>query len=174
MARKKVNEPVVPQDNIAKLKIGNKEFDIEASLGTSTIYAKEFRGKLEKPYKGFLVDDLLNIWHVSQSTITDTVSVDDDGNPILDSDGVPTHDPDGIEFEYDNPDFIGYDIDAILRIAWAMARSVNPKCGEPYKGSFEDFYNDIIHQPASLYEEASLFNTVVVELGGGIIFRKSS
>ena len=145
MAKKK-NE--VPRDNVAKVTIGYVELQLEASLGTGITYSNEFRGKLEKPYKGVLADDMLHVWRVAQPTITET---DDDGK----------------EVDVENPDYIGYDVVAMLRIAWAMAYAAGST-----KKRFDAFYSDIIHQPAGVFEEASLFNTVVMQLGCGIIFRR--
>lgn len=45
---------------------GNK-YEIEASLAASTIYTNEFYGKLDEPYKGYLMDDILTLFHESET-----------------------------------------------------------------------------------------------------------
>lgn len=133
----------VPRDNVRELRIGEKEYQLEASLGTAIVYRNEFFGKLDEPYKGILADDMLQVYHRAQ--------------PIEDSDGKMV----------ENADYMGYDIEAILRIAWAMARAAGST-----KRAFARFYDEVIHQPAGVFEEASLYGTVIMQLGGGIIFRR--
>lgn len=134
----------VPRDNVRELRIGEKEYQLEASLGTAVAYRNEFFGKLDEPYRGILADDMLQVWRRSQETVED-----EGGN------------------EAPNPDFYGYDVEALLRIAWSMAWAAGST-----KKRYAKFYDEVIHQPAGLFEEASLYNTVVMELGGGIIFRR--
>lgn len=134
----------VPRDNVRELRIGDKTYQLEASLGTAITYRNEFFGKLGDGYKGILEDDMLRIYHLAQP-----FEEGEDGKPA------------------ENPDYIGYDIEALLRIAWAMARAE----GGMKKG-WDKFYAEVIHQPAGVFEEASLYNVVVMELGGGIIFRR--
>lgn len=129
----------VPQDNVRELRIGDRTYGLEASLGTGIVYREEFLGRLDAPYKGVLADDLLVAWRQAQTEL--------DGEP--------------------NPDFRGIDVEALLRVAWAMAYA---------KGStrkrYQKFHDEVIHQPAGMFEEASLYEVVVLELGGGIIFRR--
>lgn len=165
MAKRKKVE--VPRDNVVTIEIGDMTLELEASLGTGITYSNEFRGKLDAPYKGILADDMLHVWRIAQPTMDETVAVDDDGNPVFDDDGKYVPDPNGHEVEVANPEYVGYDIDALLRIAWAMARA----SGSTKRG-FDAFYADVIHQPAGVFEEASLFNAVIMRLGGGIIFRR--
>ena len=139
----------VPRDNVRELLIGENTYNLEASLGTGKVYRDEFFGKLEKPYKGVLADDMLQVYRKAQP-----FEENDDGEMVK------------------NPDFEGYDIEALLRIAWAMARSVDPAYAKPYKYGYKRFYNEVIHQPAGVFEEASLYDTVIMRLGGGIIFRR--
>lgn len=139
----------VPRDNVRELRIGDKTYQLEASLGTPIVYRNEFFGKLDEPYKGILADDMLQVYHRSQQ-----FEENEDGNLVT------------------NPDYAGIDIEALLRIAWAMARSVDPERGKPYKYGYRRFYNEVIHQPAGVFEEASLYDTVIMRLGGGIIFRR--
>lgn len=139
----------VPRDNVRELRIGENTYNLEASLGTATVYRNEFFGKLDAPYKGLLADDMLQAYHKAQP-----FEEGDDGKLA------------------ENPDYMGYDVDALLRVAWAMARSVDPNYAKPYKYGYKRFYNEVIHQPAGVFEEASLYNTVVMQLGGGIIFRR--
>jgi len=139
----------VPRDNVRELRIGDKEYQLEASLGTPIVYRNEFFGKLDEPYKGILADDMLQAYHRAQR-----FEDDDEGKTV------------------ENPDYMGIDIEALLRFAWAMARSVDPERGKPYKYGYKRFYNEVIHQPAGVFEEASLYDTVIMRLGGGIIFRR--
>ena len=133
----------VPRDNVRELRIGDKTYQLEASLGTAIVYRNEFFGKLEEPYKGILADDMLAVWTRAQQ--------------------VEEHDGEVVP----NPEYMGIDIEAILRIAWAMARAAGST-----KKSYAKFYDEVIHQPAGLFEEASLYDTVIMRLGGGIIFRR--
>lgn len=134
----------VPRDNVRELRIGDKEYQLEASLGTAIVYRNEFFGKLDEPYKGILADDMLQAYHRAQR-----FEDDDEGKTV------------------ENPDYTGIDIEAILRVAWAMARSAGST-----KRSFAKFFDEVIHQPAGVFEEASLYDTVIMRLGGGIIFRR--
>lgn len=134
----------VPRDNVRTLGIGDVSYELEASLGAGIVYANEFRGRLEAPYKGDLNDDLLAIWRGAQETVED-----EDGKDVA------------------NPDFRGVDVMALLRVAWAMARAAG-STSQP----FDEFLEGVIHQPAGVFEEASLYGTVVLELGGGVIFRR--
>jgi len=133
----------VPRDNVRELRIGDKTYQLEASLGTAIVYRNEFFGKLDEPYKGILADDMLAVWTRAQQ--------------------VEEHDGEVVP----NPEYMGIDIEAILRIAWAMARAAGST-----KKSYAKFYDEVIHQPAGLFEEASLYDTVIMRLGGGIIFRR--
>ena len=164
MAKRKKGQ--VPRDNVAELRIGDIELELEASLGTGIAYAREFRGKLEEPYVGSLGTDLLTVWRYAQQSFTQTVAADEDGTPIMDEDGRYVYDPNGKEVRVPNPDYIGYDVEALLRIAWAMAWAA----GSTEK-RYEEFYESVVHQSASSYEEAGLYYVVVIVLGGGIIFR---
>ena len=134
----------VPRDNVRELRIGEKTYELEASLGTAIVYRNEFFGKLDEPYRGILADDMLQVYHRAQR-----FEDDDEGKAV------------------ENPDYMGIDIEAILRVAWAMARSAGST-----KRSFAKFLNEVIHQPAGVFEEASLYDTVIMRLGGGIIFRR--
>ena len=134
----------VPRDNVRELRIGEKEYRLEASLGTAIVYRNEFFGKLDAPYRGILADDMLQVYHRAQQ-----FEEDEDGNLVT------------------NPDYTGNDVEAILRIAWAMAKAAGST-----KKSYDKFLNEVIHQPAGVFEEASLYDTVIMRLGGGIIFRR--
>lgn len=162
----------VQPENIRTWEIGGERFDLEASLGTGIVYRNEFGGKLDPPYKGILEDDMLRIWHVAQPTITGRFAIGDDGTPALDGDGRPADDPAAPRSTVANPDYAGYDVEALFRIAWAMARSVNPEWGSPYRKGFKAFREEVMHLPAGMYEVASLYDAAVLELGGGIIFRR--
>ena len=133
----------VPRDNVRELRIGDKTYQLEASLGTSIVYRNEFFGKLDEPYKGLLADDMLAVWARAQQ--------------------VEEHDGEVVP----NPEYMGLDIEAILRIAWAMARAAGST-----KRGYDKFYDEVIHQPAGVFEEASLYDTVIMRLGGGSIFRR--
>lgn len=164
MAKRKKSQ--VPRNNVAELRIGDVELELEASLGTGIEYAREFRGKLDEPYTGSLDADLMTVWRFAQDKFEETVAADEDGNPIKDDDGKYVYDPSGVKVRVDNPDYIGYDVEALLRIAWAMAWAAGST-----KKRYDAFYQDIIHQPAGSYEEARLYHVVVLVLGGGVIFR---
>lgn len=164
MAKRKKSQ--VPRDNVAELRIGDMKLELEASLGTGIAYAREFRGRLDEPYKGSLNSDLMTVWRLAQDKFEETVAVDDDGDPIKDDDGKYVYDPNGKKVYVPNPDYIGYDVEALLRIAWAMAWAAGST-----KQRYEEFYEEAIHQSAGSYEEASLYRVVVLVLGGGIIFR---
>ena len=144
MARKARKLEVVPRDNVRTLRIGETAYELEASLGTSIVYRNEFLGRLDAPYTGILDDDVLTIWRRAQRTIAG-----DGGEDV------------------ENPDYAGLDVLATLRVAWAMARAAG-STGQ----TFDQFMEDLVHQPAGVFEEASLYGTVVLELGGGIIFRR--
>jgi len=133
----------VPRDNVREWSIGEKTYQLEASLGTKIVYQNEFFGKLEEPYKGLLEDDILQVYHRSR--------------PFEEIDGEVKP----------NPDYVGNDIEALLRIAWAMARAAGST-----KRGYDKFLNDVIHQPAGMFEEASLYDVVIMRLGEGIIFRR--
>lgn len=60
MARKKGG--AVNRDNFAVAKIGDFEFEVEASLGAGIIYENEFRGKAEAPYTGNFYEDMLQLY----------------------------------------------------------------------------------------------------------------
>lgn len=164
MAKRKSRK--VPRTNVRELTIGDKTYELEASLGTGSVYANEFVGKLREPYKGFLADDLMVVWRKAQPKLEMTAKVGEDREPVRDEDGSYVPDPDGVRVEYENPDYAGNDIEALLRIAWAMAVAAGSTTQ-----TYEDFREEVIHQPAGAYEEASLYTTVVLLLGGGIIFR---
>lgn len=134
----------VPRDNVREWRIGERTYELEASLGTKITYRNEFLGKLQKPYRGILEDDMLRVFRAAQTVI------EDEGGEVV-----------------ENPDYAGYDIEALLRIAWAMARA----SGSTKRG-FDGFYADVIHQPAGVFEEAELYDTVIMRLGAGIIFRR--
>lgn len=138
----------VLRDNVRSVRIGEMEIDLEASLGTGIVYANEFRGRLEAPYKGILADDMLAVWHRNQPTDSE------DGN------------------EVENPDYTGIDVEALLRIAWAMARAVDPEQGRPYRKGYRAFHDEAIHQPTSIFDEAALYDAVILRLGNGITFRR--
>jgi len=162
---KRENAQVV-RTNVRELSIGDKTYELEASLGAGIVYSDRFAGELREPYKGLLPDDLMTVWSRSKRTIETKAKVDEDGKPVTDEEGRYVYDPDGIDVEYENPDYRGNDVEAILRIAWAMAVAAGST-----RESYEEFREGVIHQPAGAYEEASLFTTVVLVLGGGIIFR---
>lgn len=134
----------VPRDNVRELRIGEKTYQLEASLGTAIVYRNEFFGKLDEPYKGILADDMLQVYRRAQPT-----EENEDGEAVA------------------NPDYVGTDIEAMLRIAWAMAKSAGST-----KRTFAKFCDEVIHQPAGVFEEASLYDTTIMQLGGGIIFRR--
>ena len=134
----------VPRDNVRELRIGDRTYELEASLGTAIVYRNEFFGKLGDGYKGILADDMLRVYHLAQP-----FEEGEDGKPAK------------------NPDYVGYDVEALLRLAWAMARAAGSA-----KRSYDGFHADVIHQPAGVFEEASLYNVVVMELGAGVIFRR--
>lgn len=48
-----------PRDNHANVTLAGIEFEVEASNGACVAYSNEFRGKLEKPFSGSLMTDLL-------------------------------------------------------------------------------------------------------------------
>lgn len=140
---------ITPQ-HVARIALGGYAFDVECCLGTGILYREEFWGRLDPPYKGSLADDLLAIYNGAQPTVRDAES----GK------------------EVDNPDYRGQDVEALLRVAWAMARSVDPEFGGPTKLAWPEFRAECMSQPVSVYEEAQLYETVVMRLGGGVTFRR--
>ena len=148
MANRVAKKVEVPRDNVASVSIGDIELELEASLGASITYGNAFRGRLEAPYKGILSDDMLQVWNASKQTLEE---VDEDGNAT----------------EVANPDYRGIDVEALLRLAWSMAVAAGSA-----KGGYDEFYEQVIHQPAGVFEEAALFGVVVMQLGGGITFRR--
>ena len=161
MATKKV-----PRDNVAIVSIGGLQLELEASLGTSAVYFNEFAGKLGEPYKGTLENDMRTVFHLFQDTVTITAKVGDEGEVVRDEDGNPVDDPNGREIEVPNPDYVGLDVDGLLRITWAMARAA----GSTRKG-WDAFYEDVIHRAAGWHDELALYYAAIIHLGGGIIFR---
>ncbi len=157
----------VPMDNRREIAIGGKTYTLEASLGTGIIYANEFRGKLDEPYRGILADDMLRVFNRNQPVIEEKVKVDKKGNVVLDKRGMWVADDGGEKRRVKNPDYTGPDMEAVLRIAWAMARAAD----STDKG-YADFLDEVIHLPSGVVEEARLYNTTIVELGGGITFRR--
>jgi len=133
----------VVRDNVRTVTIGSMTLEVEASPGAGIVYRNEFVGRLDSPYRGLLSDDMLLIWRQFRPT------VEEDGE------------------EVPNPDYVGLDMEALLRLTWAMARAA----GSTKKG-WKAFYEDVIHQPMSVFEESSLYATVILELGGGVIFRR--
>lgn len=132
-----------PRDNVRTVEICGRSYELEASLGAGIAYRNEFFGRLEKPYRGILADDMLHIYHIAQPTI------EEGGKQVA------------------NPDYAGNDTEALLRVAWAMAWAAGST-----KKRYEKFYDEVAHVGAGVFEEASLYATVVLELGGGIIFRR--
>jgi hypothetical protein len=110
---------------------------------------------------------MLEVWNAYKPTTEETVAVDKDGNPVRDDEGGYVLDPDGKKVEVPNPAYRGIDVLAVLRIAWAMAYAAGSTTNR-----FDDFLREVIHQPAGIFEEASLFNATIVQLGNGIIFRR--
>jgi hypothetical protein len=146
MAKRKKSK--VPRDNVAKLAIGDVELELEASLGASVVYSNEFLGRLGDPYRGEFGADMLTAYRIARETVEES---DGDGGTVR----VP------------NPEYAGIDIVELLRLAWAMARAAGST-----DQSYEDFYEDVIHQPAGLFDEGNLFATVVMRLGDGVTFRR--
>lgn len=134
----------VPRDNVRTATICGEEMEFEASLGAALTYANEFRGKLERPYRGQLYDDILTIWGKAQETVTDPETGED----------VP------------NPDYEGVDLEAVLRVAWAMAWAAGST-----KKHYKAWLDDIAHRSGGIFDQSQLWLTVIVELGGGVIFR---
>ena len=159
----------VPRDNVRTWRIGELEYELEAGLGTFVAYRNAFWQRLEKPYVGKLDDDMLAIWNLAQPVLEGRWKVDGDGNPVHDDDGalIRTFDPEVPVTTQANPQFMGYDVDALVRVAWAMAWSAGST-----KKQFPDFYDEVMHQPAGVSEVSQLFSIVEVQLGGGIIFRR--
>lgn len=137
------------RDNVRTVELGGVEYEIEASLGAGIAYKNEFFGKLEDPYVGSMEDDLLRVWVKSQEELKE---IDDAGNVV-------SSEP--------NPDYGGVDIAALLRLTWAMWSACDDKAT-----SWKDFERVALHANVAVYEVSILFNTVVVELGGGCTFRK--
>ena len=164
MAKRK---SAVPRSNVANVTIGDIELELEASLGTDIEYSNEFLGKLDEPYNGVLDHDMLVVWSAYKPTVEMTVLVDDEGKFVFDDEGKYVFDPNGKKVELPNQDYRGIDVLALLRIAWAMAYAAGST-----KKRFDGFLQAVIHQPAGIVEEASLFSAVIVQLGGGIIFRR--
>lgn len=160
----------IAKDNIRHLAIGDFECDLEASLGAGIVYANQFRGRLEAPYKGIFEDDILETSNRARETVTMTVKADKRGRPIRrDGEYVPADS--GVQVEVPNTDQY-VDVESCIRIAWAMARSVDPDHGRPYEGTYEDFFREVAHQSAGVFEQVQLYRVVVLELGGGVTFRR--
>ncbi len=136
----------VPRDNRRTVIIGEKEYELEASLGTSMAYRNEFFGKLDKPYTGDLGTDMLTIYTRNQREVDGEV--------------------DGKQAKVPNEDYCGIDLGALMRVTWAMAWAAGST-----KKRFDKFLEEVIHQPAGVFDEIVLWQTVMGELGDGIIFR---
>lgn len=140
-------------ENVRTWKVGEDEYALESSMGANIAYRGEFWGRLEPPYKGDMNDDLLAIYRGAQPTVTET-------------------DKRGKETEVPNPDHRGVDLEALLRVAWAMAHAVDPAAGKPFDGGYEEFRAAIIHQPAGLWEEVDLYNIIMFDLAMKFNFRQ--
>lgn len=68
-----------PRDNRATVTLAGIEFEVEASNGACLAYANEFRGKLDKPFTGNLMGDIL----ASTRALTA-----DDGTEVLALEGI--------------------------------------------------------------------------------------
>lgn len=55
-------------DNKATVKIGDKEYELEASLGAQLTYSNQFRGKIAAPYTGSFLDDMLQLYRDVEGT----------------------------------------------------------------------------------------------------------
>lgn len=153
----------VPRDHVRTLDIGGTKWELEASLGAGIAYSREFRGKLDKPYDGNLADDMFAVWGMAQETVK---AVDEDGNPLLDEDGKPMVDDKGKPLMIPNPDqFV--DVEACLRLAWAMAWAAGSTTER-----WPEWEQRVLHTATNIWDEAEIYATVVLTLGGGVIFRR--
>lgn len=60
----------VPRDNRATVTLAGMEFEVEASNGACLVYSNEFRGKVDAPFTGNLMKDILVM---SQAISDDTL-----------------------------------------------------------------------------------------------------
>ena len=147
----------VHYDNVRTVELGGVEFKLKSCLGAGIVYANQFADKdtLEKPYKGIFADDMLEVWRKAQVK-TEPVT-DEKGNVVKDEDGN----------EVKRVIRKGHvDLEALVRIMWAMCVSAGGT-----KESYEKFQKRVYDLPVSMMEEASLYATVVLDLGAGITFR---
>lgn len=137
------------QDNRTVVTLAGNDFEIEASLGAGKTYADEFFGKLELPYKGALMEDMVELMkHVEGYALPDKNSP----NGFTVVKGV-----DALDTET---------VDHLLDLTWAMARAA---------GSVSDDYaawkERMEHASVSFFEMSALYQAIIHRLGDGATFR---
>ena len=153
--------------NRRTVSIDGQKIEVEASILAADVYAEEFAGNLKAPYSGVMEDDMLSTHNRSKTTITVRVKATKSGKPMRDRNGeYVLTDRDGVEVEVPNPAYRGVDVIALLRYVWAMGVAAGS-----IQESWEDFGKRMEHVDFVVREVASVFTTVIYDLGGGCIFR---
>lgn len=132
----------VSTDNVATVSIGGREYGMRACLGAGVIYANQFLD--ETPLDPPYKGELAD----------DMLEVYRRAQPVVGEDGETPVAPGRVDAE------------ALVRLMWAMCRAA----GSTAKG-YEDFAEEVYALPASVSDEAALYATVILKLGGGVIFR---
>jgi len=135
--------------------IDGKELALEASIGTMIVYSDEFRGKLDKPYKGTIEDDILAMHVGTQRRVEIEVAANDEGGALVDEE--PT-----CKVEVDNEDYRGYDLEAVARVMWAMSRAAD----HGTKMRWPAFQKWFHHAQIPWMDVRPLFETIVYLVGG--------
>ena len=145
--------------------IDGKELALEASIGTMIVYSDEFRGKLDKPYKGTIEDDILAMHVGTQRRVEIEVAANDEGGALVDENGKYLEPVDGeptCKVEVDNEDYRGYDLEAVARVMWAMSRAAD----HGTKMRWPAFQKWFHHAQIPWMDVRPLFETIVYLVGG--------
>ena len=154
--------------NVRTVTIDGEEFRVEASIMAADVYATEFVGSLREPYRGVLEDDMLQTYGRAQQTVERYVKSDRKGNPVRDADGnlVPVEHG-GVPARVPNPEYRGIDSMAMLRYVWAMATAAGS-----IDERWEEFAARMGHKPFVVREMASVYGTIIADLGEHETFRQ--
>lgn len=63
-------------DNRIDIHVFDRDYTLEASLGAASIYKNQFKGKVDKPYLGNLVEDIAQLYMHSESEQADGLDYD--------------------------------------------------------------------------------------------------
>lgn len=137
------------QDNQAIVTIAGNELMVESSLGACKVYADEFFGKLEAPYKGALAEDMIALMQHQEGHI-EPDDESEDGIRIVE--GVNALDTEMIEH--------------LLDFVWAMARAAGST-----DMTYAQWQKWVLHASVSFFEMSEAYQTIIHQLGDGATFR---